>query len=535
MADQKINIIIQALDKTKGAFGTITRSIKAVTAAVFSFKTAIVGVIGAGGIGLLVRQSIMATDTLGKTATKLGVTTEALGQLRYAAELSGVSIQTTDMAVQRFTRRMAEAAAGGGEAKAALIELGLNAKTLAQLPLEEQMIELSKAFGKVNSASDQVRLAFKLFDSEGVAFVNILKEGEDGLRAMFQEANTLGAVLSGTAVKGVERASDAFYKLQTLFSGIINQVVAALAPALEALANKLRDSVVTGIFEANGSIEKFAKTIAQKLLTSLADTLRGFASFLNGMDRIVNSVVDTINVFREWRGQTRLARVAMSGLEQSALDAAFFIEGLSLNLAKVESTLVSTEDKVERSISTLDRLREAFAKLQNESVNLQDEFDKGVKKAFDGVTDAITGMIMGTKSAKDAFKDMARSIIADLIRLQVQRSITQPLFAALQSFIPGSTPAPTGKAIGGSVQSGQPYMVGERGPEMFIPNRQGSIVSKSSNNESPVNVTLNISTGVSQTVRAEIAQLMPQIANATKAAVLDARRRGGSFAGAFGA
>ena len=34
----------------------------------------------------------------------------------------------------------------------------------------------------------------------------------------------------------------------------------------------------------------------------------------------------------------------------------------------------------------------------------------------------------------------------------------------------------TGKAIGGPVQSGQPYMVGERGPEMFVPNQSGSIV-----------------------------------------------------------
>jgi hypothetical protein len=44
---------------------------------------------------------------------------------------------------------------------------------------------------------------------------------------------------------------------------------------------------------------------------------------------------------------------------------------------------------------------------------------------------------------------------------------------------------------------------------------------------------INISTGVSQTVRAEITQLMPQIAEASKAAVLDARRRGGSFSKAF--
>lgn len=49
-----------------------------------------------------------------------------------------------------------------------------------------------------------------------------------------------------------------------------------------------------------------------------------------------------------------------------------------------------------------------------------------------------------------------------------------------------------------------------------------------------VNQTINVSTGVQQTVRAEIQSLLPQISNAAKAAVIDAKRRGGSFANAFG-
>ena len=48
-----------------------------------------------------------------------------------------------------------------------------------------------------------------------------------------------------------------------------------------------------------------------------------------------------------------------------------------------------------------------------------------------------------------------------------------------------------------------------------------------------VNQTINITTGVAQTVRTEIAQLMPQIAEASKAAVLDAKQRGGNFSRAF--
>ena len=83
------------------------------------------------------------------------------------------------------------------------------------------------------------------------------------------------------------------------------------------------------------------------------------------------------------------------------------------------------------------------------------------------------------------------------------------------------------------MQSGQPYMVGERGPELFVPNSQGSIVpNKRMGGDSGsivINQTINVTTGVQQTVRAEIANLMPQIANAAKSAVADARMRGGSY------
>ena len=44
---------------------------------------------------------------------------------------------------------------------------------------------------------------------------------------------------------------------------------------------------------------------------------------------------------------------------------------------------------------------------------------------------------------------------------------------------------------------------------------------------------INISTGVSQTVRAEIVQLMPQIVGAAKSGVLDAKKRGGAYGAAF--
>jgi len=91
------------------------------------------------------------------------------------------------------------------------------------------------------------------------------------------------------------------------------------------------------------------------------------------------------------------------------------------------------------------------------------------------------------------------------------------------------------KAAGGPIKGGRPYIVGERGPELIIPNQNGTVIpnNKLGGGAVVVNQTINVTTGIQQTVRAEVLGLLPQIQEASKAAVLDAKRRGGSFAGAF--
>jgi hypothetical protein len=91
-------------------------------------------------------------------------------------------------------------------------------------------------------------------------------------------------------------------------------------------------------------------------------------------------------------------------------------------------------------------------------------------------------------------------------------------------------------AMGGSVAAGKPVIVGDAGAEVFIPGGSGTIIP---NNQlggggTVVNQTINLSTGVSQTVRAEVMNMLPQIADAAKGAVIDAKRRGGRFGTAFG-
>ena len=157
------------------------------------------------------------------------------------------------------------------------------------------------------------------------------------------------------------------------------------------------------------------------------------------------------------------------------------------------------------------------------------------KSIGSSMENAMMSMVDGTKSVKDAFKDMAREIIKELYRIYVVKKITGMITGAIEKkFAPdiATTASALPKANGGPVNAGQRYIVGERGPEVFTPTMGGHITPNSGGGgggATTIVQNINVSTGVQQTVRAEIRQMMPQIADSAKGAVLDAKRRGGSY------
>jgi len=169
------------------------------------------------------------------------------------------------------------------------------------------------------------------------------------------------------------------------------------------------------------------------------------------------------------------------------------------------------------------------------------DLSDSIGSSFEG---AMMSAVRGTMSVKDAFRTMAADIIAELYRVFVVKQITGFISDAIMGGM-GYTPVQGGgytmrprarpRAAGGPVSAGSPYLVGERGPELIVPNRSGTVIpnNKLGGGAVVVNQTINVTTGVQQTVRAEIRQLMPQIADSAKAAVSDAKRRGGSYGRAF--
>jgi hypothetical protein len=186
-----------------------------------------------------VRRQLEELDSVAKTSRKLGIDPVQLQRLQHAFELTGVAAKTGEVAMQRMTRRLADAAKGAGPAAKALQQMGLDARQLSQLSPDQALFRIADAFAEVDSQSERVKLAFSLFDSEGVALVNTLQDGSVALRQLTQDAADLGVGVSAEDLASIEAANDAWTRMSAKMDVVAAKATTALAPALEAAANSL--------------------------------------------------------------------------------------------------------------------------------------------------------------------------------------------------------------------------------------------------------------------------------------------------------
>ena len=153
-----------------------------------------------------------------------------------------------------------------------------------------------------------------------------------------------------------------------------------------------------------------------------------------------------------------------------------------------------------KPLANLDQIKEQEA-LERFNVEIEESMQK-TKQVFDSVWGNMSSAIDNfVKTGKLSFKDLTRSIIQDLIAIQLKAQAVSMLNMAFR-FFTGGGPTPyqpaavlgmPGYAEGGSPAVNQPSIVGENGPEIFIPKTAGTIVpnNKMGNLGGTTNVTNN--------------------------------------------
>lgn len=539
--------------KMTANFKSVTKSVKALKVAAAGAAAVIVA-LGAREMVMLSKQAIRTANDLGDIAQKLGISSSALQEFQFAANQNGVAIQALNMGLQRFGRRAAEAANGTGEAKDAIKQLGIQLRdSNGNLRTTEDLFtDALNAIAKVPNELERNRLAFKLFDSEGVAIVNMASNFE----ALRERARDLGLVLDDQVIQRSDKLQDTLDTLSLVIrerlSGALTDLGGnALVSAAEAMATLA--GWADKVYRSFADIENLTKRQLDLELIDENELLARQVALLEGKfegtgdyDTIMSIIMETQNrigalsnrlaelnkpleVKPIQGGTTKLKTDAERKAEERALAAAIkrrqniqnqahieYLEAMGreadairfrLELDK-QALLEGVEDREAYNDTIAEMEATALAKiadLRAEELADQEDNLEELKDAYAGLydfmergfSDALATMLL---DGEITFKALAQSFLREFVQMGTGALVRQG-FGALSSMFSGPVPGDIDfmgpvqqRANGGPIMG--PALVGERGPELFIPGTSGFIANNQSLRKmggaavSPVNVTV---------------------------------------------
>ncbi|MGJ3493578.1 phage tail tape measure protein [Piscirickettsia salmonis] len=394
----------------------VQRNLKKTTLAFAAVSTA-----ATGAVAVMISKSNNSIDLLAKTSDKLGVTTEALVGLRHAAHLTGVSQNKLDIALQRLTRRISEAAEGTGVARTALVELGLDAERLNKLSPDAAFKDVADAMAGVSNQSDRVRLGFKLFDRDGVGLINTLALGAEGLDQAASEAVRLGIAINRIDAAKVEAANDAAYKMRQLFVGVSHQLAITFAPMIEDLTTRFTNAGTA------------AQSFSRNVLSGFRTVAKSFAIVGDGV-HYIKSGLDIISAsfaVMKNAGIQALAAIAkgLDWLYKKMGEGINFVLSQYQKIAEAGAILPVVGNKFERLGQSIARMKASVSKrftLDTSGLKIAEESANNVNQKLAQLYQTLFSK-RPTESVDAYFDELAQKAAA----LDAKINATQPEKSAL--------------------------------------------------------------------------------------------------------
>jgi hypothetical protein len=257
MADSKTQIIISAKDETLQAFNKVRSGLLGIGSLAAS--------IGVVGFAASIKSAADFADEIGKAAQKVGVTTEALSALKYAADLSDVSFESLQTGLKKLSVNMLTAAQGGKEAQEAFKLVGINVKDSAGnlKGADAVLAELADKFQSLPDGAQKTALAVKLLGKSGADLIPLLNGGSQALAAMAAEAEKFGLVVTADSARAAEQFNDNITRLEGSLQGLKLAISKDLLPGLAQISDAMAQAAKEGgllhaVFVGLGGVATFA-------------------------------------------------------------------------------------------------------------------------------------------------------------------------------------------------------------------------------------------------------------------------------------
>lgn len=371
----KISVILEALTggfetdmkraqkASEKAFAQMKKDAQASNVAIGKVLTGglVLGAAGAVGLGVAVKSAVNEMDKLSKTAQKVGVTTEALSALQYAAELADVDIGQLQGGMTRLVKAQAEVAAGTEKQTELFKSLGvevLNADGSLR-NADDVMADLADQFANMEDGATKTALAVQIFGRAGADLIPLLNGGAQGFRNAAAEAKSFGLIVSTEAGQAAEQFNDNITRMGKAMQGAGIQLATELLPVMNELSDRVVGMAKDPAFQ--NELADAVRTIGEVAIDAAQGivTMTNVLGFLWDEAKQFVGIVDADDLVRQYEKLEGL-RGQLAGMEAGRMAETPQAQALRDEIKAVEEViaaqekLVNSRARVDSELSPID-------------------------------------------------------------------------------------------------------------------------------------------------------------------------------------
>lgn len=213
----------KVMDRAAERFKRFGAGVRNIGVGSIAIGTAIVAPLAAASVATL-----KYLDSIQDIADRTNSSTEAVSRLAYAAKLSASSIEDVEAANKVLTRSTLAAIDGSEDQSNAFKKLGIDAKEFIGLNIDEKFFRIAQALDNIDDEAEKAKFVATLFGKQASTMLPLLKEGANGMRNMFDEAEKLGAVISSDDGKKAAKMMDDLDRVMTSLKSTVIEVALAV-------------------------------------------------------------------------------------------------------------------------------------------------------------------------------------------------------------------------------------------------------------------------------------------------------------------
>ena len=487
-----------------------------------------------GGLGLEELNMIMdrGIDVLGILNTELGLTKDSIATFGKTAE--GAKL-ITDALINGLERKFG----GAMETKMDNLSTVTSNMTIAFKQLGDEFFKSGLGNFLKDMAARLTKMANAITKAKAVAGGRATTV--DFVTPEFTPREDL--MLQRTKNAEEENQNRILARRKELYDA--NILANEILDASFARGSELRKMLDDGLTKSSGIYEVHKEAIARNNseLTILAGKEQDIIDIqrerTNGVKKLTEEQIKALDHQGALMNATTLLATEFAKLEGNTKELEFAFK----NWDEIMAIKINGKTLPEL-FGGLENVKKLFGEITSETDEVAQTFKTALAPAIQSLslsfTNEFVDALLEGRNALDSFKDFAKNVVSQIIAIFLQMAIVNKIlnFVFKGQIANGSMEAfdTINLAGGGAIQGGKATLVGERGPEIFVPNTGGSIMNNMNSKNAMggggttiINQSINFATGIVPTVRAEVIKMMPQIADVTKAAVQESAMRGGSF------